>query len=49
MNLEVVNGEVFAAWTDGRNGTADIYFQHHLLGEGGTFLDPDQADAAAAQ
>ncbi|MFT4622918.1 MAG: hypothetical protein ACI8PZ_001574 [Myxococcota bacterium] len=46
VNLQVVNGEVFSAWTDGRNGTADVYFQHHLLGEGGSFLDPEQAQTA---
>ncbi len=47
MNVQVVNGEVYAAWTDGRNGTADIYFQHHVLGEGGTFVESDDATASA--
>ena len=39
LNVEVVGGEVYSAWTDGRNGTADVFFQRHLLGDGGIYLE----------
>lgn len=39
LNVEVVGGEVYSAWTDGRNGTADVFFQRHVLGDGGIYLE----------
>ena len=35
VQLAVVGGTLLAAWTDGRNGTDDIYFRAHPLGEFG--------------
>lgn len=36
LNVAVLGGEIYAAWEDGRNGTKDIFFQRHVLGEEGT-------------
>lgn len=34
-NDPVVGGTLLAAWTDGRNGSDDVYFRAHPLGEFG--------------
>lgn len=33
LNFQILGGEWYAAWTDGRGGTSDIYFQRLALGE----------------
>lgn len=33
VNLSVLGGEWYAAWTDGRGGTSDIYFQRLPIGD----------------
>lgn len=33
-NFAILNGEWYAAWTDGRGGTSDVYFQRRPVGEG---------------
>jgi hypothetical protein len=45
LNLSVLGGEWYAAWTDGRGGTSDIYFQRMEIGQQAI---PPQAEAAAA-
>jgi hypothetical protein len=38
LNVETYGGDVLVTWTDGRNGSADVYFQRHTLGAGGLFV-----------
>ena len=33
VNFAILGGEWYAAWTDGRGGTSDIYFQRMALGD----------------
>ncbi|HHO49934.1 MAG TPA: exo-alpha-sialidase [Deltaproteobacteria bacterium] len=42
LNFQILGGEWYAAWTDGRGGTSDIYFQRLPLGEE---AEPPRADA----
>ncbi len=48
LSLAVLGGEMYAAWTDGRNGTSDIYFQRHVIGEE-AIAPPTEEELAAAQ
>lgn len=32
-NFAILGGEWYAAWTDGRGGTSDVYFQRRAIGE----------------
>jgi hypothetical protein len=43
QNAIVQNNRLFAAWTDGRNGDADVYFQNVTLGEEATYIPKDEA------
>jgi hypothetical protein len=33
LNLEIHNGEIYAAWIDGRNGTRNVFFSRTIIGE----------------
>lgn len=35
INFQMLGGELYAAWTDGREGTFDIYFSRLVIGEEG--------------
>lgn len=35
-NFAILGGEWYAAWTDGRGGSSDVYFQRRPIGEGTT-------------
>ncbi|MEO0601069.1 MAG: sialidase family protein [Myxococcota bacterium] len=35
VNFQMLGGELYAAWTDGRNGTFDIFFTRLTIGEEG--------------
>ena len=39
----VRDGRLFAAWTDGRSGNADVYFQSVALGEEAAYVPKDEA------
>lgn len=41
MNFQVLGNEWYAAWTDGRYETGDVYFQHRPLGD--ESIPPDRA------
>jgi hypothetical protein len=43
LNVETYGGDVLVTWTDGRNGSADVYFQRHTLGAGGLFVQEQDA------
>jgi len=36
LNIAVLGGEWYAAWTDGRNGSLDVFFRRLALGEAAT-------------
>jgi hypothetical protein len=48
LNVRILGGEVMAAWTDGRNGTGDIYFQKHAIGEQATFVEAEEGSGGTA-
>lgn len=33
LQVAILGGQIYAAWTDGRNGNSDVYFQRLTLGE----------------
>lgn len=47
LNFAILGGEWYAAWTDGRGGSADVYFQRRAIGEGTT--PPTLEDLQAAE
>ena len=44
LNLSIKGDEIKAAWTDGRAGSTDIYFQKIIAGEKALPLVPEQAE-----
>lgn len=41
LDIAMYGGEVLGTWVDGRNGTADIYFQYVTLGESASYVTED--------
>ena len=48
MSVHIHNGQLFTVWTDGRAGTADIYFKSLTLGEQGDFVENDSPPSGGA-
>ena len=40
LNVHLHGQKIFTVWTDGRLGTADVYFKSLTLGEEGEFVEP---------
>ncbi len=49
LNISLLGGEIYAVWEDGRNGTKDIFFQRHVLGDEGTPPPVDEESSGEAQ
>jgi hypothetical protein len=47
LNVEVSGGDIFCAWTDGRNGTADVYFTAYPVGEAAVIVETEGATGTA--
>jgi hypothetical protein len=37
LTVDLLDGEIYALWVDGRNGSADVYFQRLPVGEAAQF------------
>ena len=46
-HFAILGGEWYAAWTDGRGGSSDVYFQRRPLGEGTLPLTDELLQEAA--
>lgn len=48
MSVHIHNGQLFTVWTDGRAGTADIYFKSLALGEEGDVIEEEGPPSGGA-
>ncbi len=46
LNMEIVGGYAYFTWTDGRNGTSDVYFNRLPIGEGAVIPETTEGSTA---
>ncbi len=49
INIDVRSGDLWAAWTDGRNGTSDVFFHRLTVGEDAEYNVVDVAPGTSSE